>query len=52
MPSILKTKAPRVLRYFNKHSFFYIKLVIYIMSADHTTKEVVELEQYLIDTKS
>jgi hypothetical protein len=31
MPSILKTKARRVLRYFNKHGFSNIKLTIYIM---------------------
>lgn len=50
MPSILRTKARRVLRYFNKHNFNDVKLIIYIMNANHTTEEVVEFEQYLIDT--
>jgi predicted RNA binding protein YcfA (HicA-like mRNA interferase family) len=30
MPSILKTKARRVLRYLNKHGFNEIMLTIYI----------------------
>jgi hypothetical protein len=32
MPSILKTKARRVLRYLNKYDFSNIKLTIYIMN--------------------
>ena len=50
MPSILKTKARRVLRYSNKHSFNNMKLTIYIMNTSHTTEEVVQLEQHMIDT--
>lgn len=49
MPSILKTKARRVLRYLNKHGFSNIKLNIYIMDENSSLEEVVELEQYFID---
>jgi hypothetical protein len=44
MPSILKTKARRVLRYFNKYGFTNIKLTIYIMDNS------VSLEQHFIDS--
>ena len=50
MPSILKTKARRVLRYFNKHGFNDMKLTIYIMDENSSLDEVVRLEQYFIDT--
>ena len=50
MPSILKTKARRVLRYFNKHGFVEMKLTIYIMDENSSLEQVVELEQYFIDT--
>ena len=50
MPSILKTKARRVLRYFNKHGFVEMKLTIYIMDENSSLEQVVELEQYLLDT--
>jgi hypothetical protein len=50
MPSILKTKARRVLRYFNKHSFTEIKLTIYIVDYSTDLKELVKLEQHFIDT--
>jgi hypothetical protein len=50
MPSILKTKARRVLRYFNKHSFTEIKLTIYIVDYFTDLKELVKLEQHFIDT--
>jgi hypothetical protein len=49
MPSILKTKARRVLRYLNKHGFSDMKLTIYIMDNSASLKEVVELEQHFID---
>ena len=49
MPSILKTKARRVLRYLNKHGFNDMKLTIYIMDENSTLEQVVELEQYFID---
>jgi len=50
MPSILKTKARRVLRYLNKHGFSNIKLTIYIMDENSSLEEVVELEQHFIDS--
>lgn len=50
MPSILKTKAHRVLRYLNKHGFSNIKLTIYIMDENSSLEEVVELEQHFIDS--
>lgn len=50
MPSILKTKARRVLRYLNKYGFSYIKLTIYIMKDNSSLEEVVELEQHFIDS--
>lgn len=49
MPSILKTKARRVLRYFNKYGFNNIKLTIYIMDEESNLEQVIELEQYFID---
>lgn len=50
MPSILKTKARRVLRYFNKYGFNTANLTIYIMDENASLEEVVRLEQYFIDT--
>jgi hypothetical protein len=50
MPSILKTKARRVIRYFNKHGFSDMKLTIYIMDEKSTLEQVVELEQHFLDT--
>jgi len=50
MPSILKTKARRVLRYLNKYGFSNIKLTIYIMSENSSLEEVVGLEQHFIDS--
>jgi hypothetical protein len=50
MPSILETKARRVLRFFNKYGFSDIKLTIYIMKDTSSLEEVVELEQYFIDS--
>jgi len=52
MPSILQTKARRVLRYFNKHGFQDTNLTIYIMDDKSSLEEVVSLEQYFIDTLS
>jgi hypothetical protein len=49
MESILKTKARKVLRYFNKHGFDNVKLTVYIMKAEANLNEVVILEQYFID---
>lgn len=50
MPSILKTKARRVLRYFNKYGFSNMKLTVYIMDENSSLEQVVELEQHFIDT--
>nr|YP_009003971.1 GIY endonuclease [Colletotrichum lindemuthianum]AHI96209.1 GIY endonuclease [Colletotrichum lindemuthianum] len=50
MPSILNTKARRVLRYFNKHGFNNVNLTIYIVDEQCTLDEVVRLEQHFIDT--
>jgi group I intron endonuclease len=50
MPSILKTKARRVLRYLNKYGFSNIKLTIYIMNEKSSLDQVVELEQHFIDS--
>lgn len=49
MPSILKSKARRVLKYLNKHGFSEIKLTIYIMETSASLEQVVELEQHFID---
>nr|YP_010029644.1 hypothetical protein J2C28_mgp12 [Beauveria lii]QOU11085.1 hypothetical protein [Beauveria lii] len=50
MPSILNTKARRVLRYFNKYGFKDTNLTIYIMNENSSLQEIVILEQYFIDT--
>ena len=49
MPSILNTKARRVLRYLNKYGFSEIKLTIYIMDTESSLDEIVALEQEYID---
>jgi hypothetical protein len=49
MPSILNTKARRVLSYLNKYGFKDIKLHIYLMEDNAKLEQVVELEQYFID---
>ena len=50
MPSILNTKARKVLRYFNKHGFQDTNLSIYIMNENSSLEEVICLEQHFIDT--
>lgn|SRR6186997_427437 len=50
MPSILKTKARRVLRYLYKYGFSNIKLTIYIMNENSSLDQVIELEQHFIDS--
>jgi hypothetical protein len=49
MPSILNTKASRVLRYLNKYGFSNMRLTIYVMSKNSSLEQVVELEQYFMD---
>jgi hypothetical protein len=50
MPSILKTKGRRVLRYFNKYGFENASLTIYLMDEKSTLDQVVRLEQHCLDT--
>jgi GIY-YIG catalytic domain/NUMOD1 domain len=50
MPSILNTKARKVLRHLNKHGFNDIKLTIYIMDIQSSLDEIISLEQHFIDT--
>lgn len=50
MPSILNTKAGRVLRHLNKHGFNNIKLTLYIMNIESSLEQIINLEQYFIDT--
>lgn len=50
MPSILNTKARRVLRYLNKHGFKDVKLTIYIMDIESSLDSIIALQQHLIDT--
>jgi hypothetical protein len=50
MPSILNTKARRVLKHLNKHGFNDIKLTIYIMNIQSSLDEIISLEQHFIDT--
>ena len=53
MPSILKTKARRVLRYLNKHSFdasLERNLTVYIMDIKSKVEDIVALEQHFIDS--
>lgn len=50
MPSILKTKARRVLRYFNKYGFENANLTVYIIDQSSSLDQVVKLEQHCIDT--
>jgi hypothetical protein len=50
MPSILKTKARKVLRYFNKYGFNNIKLTILIVDYSTSIDDLVKLEQYFIDS--
>lgn len=52
MPSILKSKARKVLRFFNKYGFDNIKLTIFILDFSVTFEELVELEQHFIDSLS
>ena len=49
MPSILKTKARRVLRHLNKHGFSDIKSTLYIMDIKSSLDQVVSLEQHFIN---
>nr|ACZ73402.1 homing endonuclease [Linnemannia hyalina] len=50
MSSILKTKARKVLRYFNKYGFNNIKLTILIVDYSTNIDDLVKLEQYFINS--
>lgn len=50
MPSILNTKARRVLRHLNKHGFNNIKLTLYIINIESSLEQIINLEQYFIYT--
>lgn len=50
MPSILKTKARKVLCYLNKHGFSNMKLTIYIMDEKSSLDQVIKLEQHFMDS--
>ena len=50
MPSILNTKARKVLKHLNKHGFNDIKLTVYIMDIRSSLNKIVSLEQHFIDT--
>jgi GIY-YIG catalytic domain/NUMOD1 domain len=50
MPSILKTRARKVLSYLNKYGFTNMKLTIYILDISASLERVVELEQFFIDS--
>lgn len=49
MASILSTKARKVLRYFNKHGFIGVDLIIYLVHDDCVVDDVIKLEQHFID---
>ena len=50
MPSILAKADRRVLRYFNKYGFNNVKLTLFVVEPACSWEQVIELEQYLIDT--
>ena len=50
MPSILNSKARRVIRYLNKYGFNNIRLTIYIMNIESSLDQIVGLEQYFINS--
>ena len=52
MPSILNKADRKVLRYLNKYGFTDIKLILLILDSNSTWEQVLELEQYYIDTLS
>jgi hypothetical protein len=52
MPSILSKADRRVLRYFNEFGFDNVKLILYILDINCSWEQVLELEQYYIDSLS
>lgn len=51
-PSILARSDRKVLRHFNKYGFNNVKLTLFIMESLSTWEQLIELEQYFIDTLS
>ena len=49
LPSILKSKARRVLSYLNKYGFNEINLTVYILDINTKLEDVVALEQHFFD---
>lgn len=52
MPSIFSRADQRVLTYFNKYGFYNVKLILYILDANYSWEQVLDLEQYFIDSLS
>jgi hypothetical protein len=52
MPSILAKSDRKFLRYFNKYGFSNVKLTLFIMESSSSWKQIIELEQYFINTLS
>ena len=52
MPSILTRSDRKVLRYFNKYGFTNVKLTLFIMEQTSSWEQIIELEQYFLDTLS
>ena len=52
MPSILSKADRKVIRYFNKYGFSQVKLTLFILEEHFTWEQVIELEQYFIDSLS
>lgn len=49
MNSILKSKARRVLKFFNKYGFDNFNLIIYTLDDDNNIDDLLNVEQYFID---
>ena len=52
MPSILSKADRKVIRYFNKYGFSQVKLTLFILEEHFTWEQVIELDQYFIDSLS
>ena len=52
MPSILAKADRKVIRYFNKYGFSKVKLSLFILEPNSTWEQIIELEQYYIDSLS
>ena len=52
MHSIFSKADRKVIRYFNKYGFSQVKLTLFILEEHFTWEQVIELEQYFIDSLS